>query len=138
MTKGDGQGEAVLADPDQLARVQAELRSQKLDGWLLYDFKDRNPIARTLLGLEWTTRRAFAFIPADSATNIRPRSSRQAIIGWEISGGSAAGSIVNPSGTASDGIFITDVACSAAGTSLRLRKRTHVLDTAPFGPNDNS
>ena len=34
-----------------------------LDGWLLYDFHEQNPIARELLGLEWTTRRGFALIP---------------------------------------------------------------------------
>ncbi|NNM31816.1 MAG: aminopeptidase P family protein [Gemmatimonadetes bacterium] len=48
-----------------LSEVQAALRERNLDGWLLYDFKDRNPIARSLLGLEWTTRRAFALVPAE-------------------------------------------------------------------------
>lgn len=53
-----------LTTDQGLADVQAALRERDLDGWLLYDFKDRNPIARSLLGLEWTTRRAFALVPA--------------------------------------------------------------------------
>ncbi len=60
---------ALLASADGVARVQAALRERGLDGWLLYDFKDRNPIGRSLLGLEWTTRRGFALVPATG----RPR-----------------------------------------------------------------
>ena len=59
-----GASTALLATDAGVARVQAELRERGLDGWLLYDFKDRNPIGRSLLGLEWTTRRGFALIPA--------------------------------------------------------------------------
>ena len=55
---------ALLASGEGVARVQAALRERGLDGWLLYDFKDRNPIGRSLLGLEWTTRRGFALVPA--------------------------------------------------------------------------
>ncbi len=54
----------LLASDDGVRRVQAALRERNLDGWLIYDFKDRNPIGRSLLGLEWTTRRGFALIPA--------------------------------------------------------------------------
>ncbi len=64
-----GMTSAVLATDEGVARVQAALREQGLDGWLLFDFKDRNPIGRSLLGLEWTTRRGFAFVPASG----RPR-----------------------------------------------------------------
>ncbi len=60
---------ALLATADGVARVQEALRERDLDGWLLYDFKDRNPIGRSLLGLEWTTRRGFALVPASG----RPR-----------------------------------------------------------------
>lgn len=66
--QGDGRA-ALLACADGVERVQAALREAGLDGWLLYDFGDRNPIARLLLGLEWTTRRGFAFVPASG----RPR-----------------------------------------------------------------
>ncbi|MGI9627181.1 MAG: M24 family metallopeptidase [Longimicrobiales bacterium] len=55
----------LLTTAPGVEAVQRRIASDGLDGWLLYDFKDRNPIARTLLGLEWTTRRAFAFIPAE-------------------------------------------------------------------------
>ena len=48
--------------------VQKELRSERLDGWLLYDFHGSNPIAATLAGLNdgahMTTRRWFYLIPA--------------------------------------------------------------------------
>lgn len=66
--RGDAEA-ALLASPESVERVQAALRDAGLDGWLLYDFGDRNPIARPLLGLEWTTRRGFAFVPASG----RPR-----------------------------------------------------------------
>ncbi len=54
----------LLASAEGIARVQAALRERGFDGWLIYDFKDRNPIGRSLLGLEWTTRRGFALVPA--------------------------------------------------------------------------
>ena len=54
----------LLASAEGVARVQEELRERGFDAWLIYDFKDRNPIGRSLLGLEWTTRRGFALIPA--------------------------------------------------------------------------
>jgi Xaa-Pro aminopeptidase len=48
--------------------VQETLRSERLDGWLLYDFHGSNPIAATLAGLangtHMTTRRWFYLIPA--------------------------------------------------------------------------
>ena len=63
--KAEGDGRGLLTSAQGLADVQAALRQRDLDGWLLYDFKDRNPIARSLLGLDWTTRRAFALVPAE-------------------------------------------------------------------------
>ena len=48
--------------------VQSALRSERLDGWLLYDFHGSNPIATRLAGLthgaHMTTRRWFYLIPA--------------------------------------------------------------------------
>lgn len=35
-----------------------------MDGWLLYEFHGVNPIAKTMLGLGKTTRRAFVLVPA--------------------------------------------------------------------------
>jgi Xaa-Pro aminopeptidase len=54
--------------PLSIPAVQAALREEGLDGWLLYDFHGSNPIARRLTGLDtsgkMTTRRWFYLIPA--------------------------------------------------------------------------
>jgi Xaa-Pro dipeptidase len=49
-----------------VAEVQKDLRAAKLDGWLFYDFRGRDPIALRILGLPpgMRTRRWFYFIPA--------------------------------------------------------------------------
>jgi len=48
--------------------IQQALRSERLDGWLLYDFHGSNPIASHLAGLDhgahMTTRRWYYLIPA--------------------------------------------------------------------------
>ncbi len=47
--------------------IQEHLRQAGLDGWLLYDFRGSNPLARRVLGLEGRpvgSRRFFYFIPA--------------------------------------------------------------------------
>jgi Xaa-Pro aminopeptidase len=46
--------------------VQKDLRAAKLDGWLFYDFRGRDPIAHRILHLpnHMRTRRWFYFIPA--------------------------------------------------------------------------
>jgi Xaa-Pro dipeptidase len=52
--------------PD-IARIQKELKAVGADGWLLYDFRNRDPIACGILGLDFgkfTTRRWFYWIPA--------------------------------------------------------------------------
>jgi Xaa-Pro aminopeptidase len=51
--------------PD-IAAIQEALRAQKLDGWLFYDFHQRDPIASHVLGLGqgMFTRRWFYLIPA--------------------------------------------------------------------------
>jgi Xaa-Pro aminopeptidase len=51
----------------QLDAIQAALREARLDGWLLYDFRGSNPIARRLAGFApeaHLTRRWFGWIPA--------------------------------------------------------------------------
>jgi len=50
----------------QLKEIQADLRTAKLDGWLFYDFRGRDPIAQRILDLPnaMRTRRWFYFIPA--------------------------------------------------------------------------
>jgi Xaa-Pro dipeptidase len=48
--------------------IQASLRAEGLDGWLLYDFHGSNPVAQRVVGLhrhrKMTTRRWFLLIPA--------------------------------------------------------------------------
>ena len=54
--------------PLDIGKVQEALRSERLDGWLLYDFHGSNPIAARLLGTadtgKLTTRRWFYLVPA--------------------------------------------------------------------------
>jgi Xaa-Pro aminopeptidase len=51
--------------------IQQALRTEQLDGWLLYDFHGSNPIASHLAGLDrgghMTTRRWYYLIPAHGA-----------------------------------------------------------------------
>ena len=55
-----------MLNPQTLSAVQAAIREQKLDGWLLFDFHGLNPVATGMLGLDgMLTRRIFALIPAD-------------------------------------------------------------------------
>lgn len=45
--------------------LRSALKSLGLDGWLLYDFKGANPVARRVLGLGGlVTRRVFVWLPA--------------------------------------------------------------------------
>lgn len=48
-----------------LPQVQSYLREQGYDGWLLYNFRDLNPIAQSVVGLSHGgSRRWFCWIPA--------------------------------------------------------------------------
>ncbi|MPY90967.1 MAG: M24 family metallopeptidase [Luteitalea sp.] len=70
------QGSGVRADPLvytadmplDVAAVQAALREERLDAWLLYDFRGSNPIARKLAGVngaaKLATRRWYYLLPA--------------------------------------------------------------------------
>ncbi len=46
--------------------IQSDLRAAKIDGWLFYDFRGRDPIAQNILSLPdgMRTRRWFYFVPA--------------------------------------------------------------------------
>src|SRR5207237_10076453 len=46
--------------------IQSDLRAAKIDGWLFYDFRGRDPIAQHILSLSqgMRTRRWSYFIPA--------------------------------------------------------------------------
>jgi Xaa-Pro dipeptidase len=51
-----------------LQKIQSELRAAGIDGWLLYDFHNRDPIAYKILGMDYgkfTSRRWFYFIPTE-------------------------------------------------------------------------
>src|SRR5688572_29495147 len=48
----------------KLAEIQRELKTEKLDGWLLYDFRARNTVSGKLTGLGDLTRRYFVLVPA--------------------------------------------------------------------------
>lgn len=61
----EGRKDALLVTEEGVARVQEALRDRGLDGWLLYEFHGKNDVAWNLLGLAWTTRRAFALVPAE-------------------------------------------------------------------------
>ncbi len=53
-----------------LAAIQAALQDASIDGWLFYDFRGSDPIARSVLGLDphaLTTRRWFYYVPATGA-----------------------------------------------------------------------
>src|SRR3990172_1027090 len=57
--------EVPLLTPETLPAIQAALAAMGVDGWLLYDFRAVNPIARAMIGLEGMgSRRIFAWIPA--------------------------------------------------------------------------
>jgi Xaa-Pro aminopeptidase len=54
-----------MIDDRSLQRVQRALANAGLDGWLIYDFRGLNPVAKAMLGIEgMATRRIFGFIPA--------------------------------------------------------------------------
>lgn len=45
--------------------VQSYMRDQRIDAWLVYDFRGNNPVLAQLLpGHRWTTRRAALFVPS--------------------------------------------------------------------------
>jgi Xaa-Pro dipeptidase len=49
-----------------IAAIQSDLKAAKLDGWLFYDFRGRDPIAQRILQLPpgMRTRRWYYFVPA--------------------------------------------------------------------------
>jgi Xaa-Pro aminopeptidase len=54
-----------MLSPATLPAVQRALTEAGVDGWLIYDFRGTNPIARALLGLDgFVTRRFFVWVPA--------------------------------------------------------------------------
>ncbi len=53
--------------PQRLARIQAALQREKIDGWLFFDFRRSDEIAHSILGLDpggARTRRWYCLVPA--------------------------------------------------------------------------
>jgi Xaa-Pro aminopeptidase len=63
--KGESAGDMSF----DLQEIQRDLRAARIDGWLFYDFRGRDPIALRLLQLPpgMRTRRWFYFVPAKGA-----------------------------------------------------------------------
>ncbi len=57
--------QSLLCTEDGIRQVQEALREQELDGWLLYEFRGANPIAKAMLDVGKTTRRGFFLIPQE-------------------------------------------------------------------------
>jgi Xaa-Pro dipeptidase len=57
--------QAVALDRATLERIQAQLRSRGLEGWLLFNFQGFNAVASGLLGLPAMSRRYLVLIPAE-------------------------------------------------------------------------
>lgn len=75
--------EQVSLRRETVARIQAELRAQGLDGWLLWNFHGQNPIASALLGLPALTRRYAVLIPAEGVpVALTHRIEQQPWEGW--------------------------------------------------------
>jgi Xaa-Pro dipeptidase len=54
-----------MLNPDSLPSFQEALAGEGVDGWLLFDFRGLNPVAKDLLRIEgMATRRVLAWIPA--------------------------------------------------------------------------
>jgi Xaa-Pro aminopeptidase len=67
VTRGGGRGTEEVWMVN-IARIQQELRSTGVDGWLFYDFHNRDAIAYHVLGLDFgkfTSRRWFYWVPAE-------------------------------------------------------------------------
>jgi Xaa-Pro dipeptidase len=75
--------ETVSLNQETVAAIQQELRAQGVDGWLLYAFKDNNPIASRVLGLPAMTRRYFVLVPAEGKpVAVTHRIEQQPWTGW--------------------------------------------------------
>lgn len=58
-----------------LDRIRRHMATERLDGWLIYDFRGSSPVLSRLLGKKrWTTRRVYLFIPAEGEGEVgQPR-----------------------------------------------------------------
>ena len=57
-----------MLDGIDLGAIAKTLQASNIDGWLLYDFRGINPVARRVLRTKgMATRRLFVFLPADGS-----------------------------------------------------------------------
>jgi Xaa-Pro aminopeptidase len=56
---------SLLTTEEGIRQIQQALGEQDLDGWLLYEFRGANPIAKAMLEVGKTTRRAFFLVPRE-------------------------------------------------------------------------
>lgn len=65
-----------------LPKLQATLKQRRLDGWLLYDFDDLNPVVRRVLDVRgMLTRRLFVWLPAVGPAHLLVHNIDQGSIG---------------------------------------------------------
>ncbi len=55
--------DSPLLTREGVEQVQAALAQMGLHGWLLFEFHGQNPIAASMVGLGWNTRRSFTLVP---------------------------------------------------------------------------
>lgn len=55
---------------NRFASAQEYMRNQRIDGWLLYDFRGNNQVFKRLIGSKHTTRRAALWIPAQGEARL--------------------------------------------------------------------
>ena len=55
--------DSPLLTREGVEQVQAALADMRLHGWLLFEFHGQNPIAASMVGLGWNTRRSFTLVP---------------------------------------------------------------------------
>lgn len=58
----------MVPSPADITRIQDAIREARLDGWLFYDFHNRDPVGLRVLGLDesrLSTRRWAYFVPAE-------------------------------------------------------------------------
>jgi Xaa-Pro aminopeptidase len=57
--------ETVSLTPETVEEIRRQVAELGHDGWLLYNFRDNNPVASRLLGLPAMTRRYFVWLPVE-------------------------------------------------------------------------
>src|SRR5260370_37763812 len=67
-----------------IQEIQNDLRAAKIDGWLFYDFRGRDPIAQHILSLPegMRTRRWFYFVPAKGTPKKLVHKSETQSLAW--------------------------------------------------------